>query len=75
MAPWVKATYSEIFSNTNKQGAPLGIPGQSEHAQNSKSTVDNVTAEVESNSSRQVQVTWADKKMENKTIIINSGIQ
>jgi hypothetical protein len=74
-APWVKASYSDILSNSNKQGARRAIPGQSEYAQQSKSNVDNATAETESNPSRQGQVTWADSNMGNNTVTINSGSQ
>jgi hypothetical protein len=74
-SPWVKATYSDIFSNTNKQKAPHVIPGQSEHAQKSKSTADNVTAAMESNSSRRGQVIWDDSNMGNDTTAINSASQ
>jgi hypothetical protein len=74
-APWVKATYSEILPNTNKHGAPRVIPGQSDHAQKSTRTVDNITAATESNLSRQGQVTWADSNMGNDTATIYSGSQ
>jgi hypothetical protein len=71
-APWVRVSYSDILSNSNKQGARRAIPGQSEYAQQSKSNVDNAT---ESNPSRQGQVTWADSNMGNGTVTINSGSQ
>jgi hypothetical protein len=74
-APWVKASYSDILSNSNKQGARRAIPGQSEYAQQSKSNADNATAATESNSSRQGQVTWADSNMVNYTDNINSRSQ
>jgi hypothetical protein len=75
MAPWVKATYSDILSNTNKQGAPRVIPCQSDNAQKSKRTSDNFTAATESNSSHQGQVTWADRNMGNDTTTISSESQ
>jgi hypothetical protein len=74
-APWVKASYSDILSNSNKQGARRAIPGQSEHAQQSKINVDNAMAATESNPSHQGQVTWADSNMGNDTVTINSGSQ
>jgi hypothetical protein len=74
-APQVKASYSDILSNCNKQGARRAIPGQIEYAQQSKSNADNATAATESNSSRQGQVTWADSNMGNNTATINSGSQ
>jgi hypothetical protein len=74
---WVKASYSDILSNSNKQGSRRAIPGQSEYAQQSqsKSNADNATVTTESNSSRQGQVTWADSNMVNDTATINSGSQ
>jgi hypothetical protein len=75
MEPWVKASYSDILSNSNKQGARRAIPVQSEYANQSNSNVDNATAAMESNSSRQGQVTWADIHMGNDTTTINSGRQ
>jgi hypothetical protein len=74
-APWVKSPYSDILSNSNKQGACRAIPGQSEYAQQIKSNAENATTATESNSSRQGQVTWADRNMRNDTANINSGIQ
>jgi hypothetical protein len=73
--PWVKASYSDILSNINKQGARHAIPGQSEYAHQIKSNADNATAVTESNSSRQGRVTWADSNMGNDTATISSGIQ
>jgi hypothetical protein len=52
-APWVKTTYSDILSTSNKQGARRAIPGQSEYAHQSNSNADNTTVATESNSSRQ----------------------
>jgi hypothetical protein len=74
-APWVKASYSDILSNSYKQGAGRAIPGQSEYAQQIKINADNATAGTESNLSRQGQVTWADSNMGNDTATINSGSQ
>jgi hypothetical protein len=74
-ALWAKATYREILSNTNKQGGSRVIPGQSDHAQKSKIALENIATEMESNSSRQGQVTWADISMVNDASYINSGSQ
>jgi hypothetical protein len=54
-APWVKATYIDIFLNSNKQGARRVIPGHSEYAQKSKSNAENGTGAMESNSLHQGQ--------------------